>query len=409
MVNKQMENEKKYSLQEAVRLYGSDEHKKTVIQDNKNLIGNSFKSFMTTLEQYFEEIEVTGRGKKREFLCSGEYSEKQTRKTGHEDRMPYYQFFEEVLLFELAYRDKKKMGAQTRLMYAKNFDFLAGKMFNDYYNHSHFKDEKKKNEEILEINKQKMKEDFLKIEIQNMDNLVGKALKKLSEEGKIKVTESIWVRELNQSEQQELIEKAKKENREPKIVITGKERRVITKKELDLATRFDDEMQDKYNIKSQLYIPLYKKHSFKYNNFFNELGIKYIYKKYNVEVLDFSSIYGKDYIYFSLIQFKEELKMYRVKKMYERMADFAHKTTEDFNIRSNTLEYLEFFDYYEYPKYIKVPQSLLEGRKKPEIDFYVYDDFEKAREEIRKHLILKGELHLIEELEHEEQAYLEQA
>lgn len=409
MGNEQLEYEKRYSLQEAVNLYGSDEHKKTVIQDNKNLIGNSFKSFITTMEQYYETVKPIGKGKKREILCSGEYAEKQTRKTGHEDRMPYYHFFEQALLFELAHRDKDNMGAQTRLMYAKKFEFLADEMFNDYYNHSPFKDEKKKNEEILEINNQKRKEDFLKIEIQNMDNLVGKALKKLSEEGKIKVTESIWVRELNQSEQQELIEKAKKENREPKIVITGKERRVITKKELDLATRFDDEMQDKYNIKSQLYIPLYKKHSFEYNNFFNELGIKYIYKKYNVEVLDFSSIYGEDYIYFSLKKFKEELKIYRVKKMHERISDFAHKTTEDFNIRSNTLEYLEFFDYYEYPKYIKVPQSLLEGRKKPEIDFYVYDDFEKAREEIRKYLTLKGEPHLIEELEHEEQAYLEQA
>lgn len=88
--------------------------------------------------------------------------------------------------------------------------------------------------------------------------------------------------------------------------------------------------------------------------------------------------------------------------MHERFSDFAHKTTEDFNIRSNTLEYLEFFDYYEYPKYIKVPQSLLEGRKKTEIDFYVYDDFEKAREEIQKYLTLKDELHLIEGLEHEE-------
>lgn len=109
MVNKQMENEKKYSLQEAVRLYGSDEHKKTVIQDNKNLIGNSFKSFMTTLEQYFEEIEVTGRGKKREFLCSGEYSEKQGTKTECHIMFFLKKFFWGVLLIEVRIKRKLKL------------------------------------------------------------------------------------------------------------------------------------------------------------------------------------------------------------------------------------------------------------------------------------------------------------
>lgn len=292
MVNKQMENEKKYSLQEAVRLYGSDEHKKTVIQDNKNLIGNSFKSFMTTLEQYFEEIEVTGRGKKREFLCSGEYSEKQTRKTGHEDRMPYYVFFEEVFLGSLTDRGKDKKEAQTRLMYAKEFELLSKKMLNDYYRcgflsiNPSYKGDKKIPSLI---------EKFLKIEIQNMDNLVGKVLEKLSNEGKIKVTEYTWVRELSKLEQQELIEKAKKENREPKKVITGEERRAITTRELDQVEQFDKEMQIKYNFKSQLYVT-YKKHSNEYNDFFNELGIKYIYKKYKVEVLDSSYSYGEDYI-----------------------------------------------------------------------------------------------------------------
>lgn len=441
MVNEQIEDEKKYSLQEAVRLYGSEEHKETVIQDNKNLIGNSFKSFITTMKQYYETVKVTGRGKKREILCSGEYAEKQTRKTGHEDRIPYYHFFEQALLFELAHRDKDNMRAQTRLMYAKNFEFLADEMFNDYYNHSHLsinslhscKDEKKKNEkifekikkldeellkiknekmntyflkleikrlneELLEINKQKMKEFFLKIEIQNMDYLMGKALKKLSEKGKIKVTEYTWVRELSQAEQEDLIEKAKKENRELKIMITGKDRRAITEKELDLATRFDDEMQAKYNMKSQLYIPLYKKHSFEYNNFFNELGIKYIYKKYKVEVLDFSSSYGRYDVMYSLIQFKEGLKRTRAERAIEREYPSELGTCVD---------YLEFFNEYEYPENIKV--QLLVGKEKPAIEFDIYDDFEKAREEIRKHLTLKDELHLIEGLEHEEQAYLEQA
>lgn len=68
-----------YNLQEVVEKYGTEAHKEAIIRMKGNLRGKHIETLLKTLKQYYEQVEVQGRGKKRIFICSGRHEIVQKR------------------------------------------------------------------------------------------------------------------------------------------------------------------------------------------------------------------------------------------------------------------------------------------------------------------------------------------
>lgn len=94
---------KKYTLEEAVNIYGNEKQKEAIVKNKGNLKPNQFNALIKTIEQHYEKVEVEGRGKKRIILCDGKYDQIQERKTnyancGRHNELPYKKFLSMMIL-----------------------------------------------------------------------------------------------------------------------------------------------------------------------------------------------------------------------------------------------------------------------------------------------------------------------
>lgn len=171
-----------------------------IIDMKGNLKIDTVNSLFLTLKQYYKEVNIKGKGKKRKFYCTGEYLEKQLRKTKYENCGQYKKTEDSKVLSKILLQvicDINDFNSLHSDIWLIRCNVISDKLYNAVKLDRVKKDDFKKLVElkILEETQFEMLNHYLNYEITYLRNSLKSAFRQLRKNGEIQFSTDILGKE----------------------------------------------------------------------------------------------------------------------------------------------------------------------------------------------------------------------